>query len=138
MDSARALPRPSVAPFGPAPGRPVTPVPALTAALDVETLLADRPGAFAYALGTPGRAYVALDALGPDLPALALDGRPYDDPFTGAPRYDLLPAAAVGPLRLTTRRSGGPEAWRRPCGRSGSACPSPRSGTGRGARASSR
>ena len=109
VDSARALPRPAVAPFGPAPGRPATPVPALTAALDVGTLLADRPGAFAYALGAPGRTGgVALGGLGLDLPALALDGRPYDDPFTGAPRYDLLPAAAVGPLRLTDGAFGRP------------------------------
>ena len=109
VDSARALPRPSVAPFGPAPGRPATPVPALTAALYVEALLADRPGAFAYTLGTPGReGGVALGGLGPDLPALALDGRSYADPFTGAPRYDLLPAAALGPLRLTDAAFGRP------------------------------
>ena len=110
VDSARALPRPAVAPFGPAPGRPVTPVPALTAALDVQTLLADRPGAFAYGLGVPGRVHVALGEHGLTLPALALDGRPYADPFTGAPRYDLLPAAAVGPLRLADAAFGRPGA----------------------------
>ncbi|MDT0631389.1 hypothetical protein [Rubrivirga litoralis] len=109
VGGAAVLPRPSVAPFGPAPGRPVTPVPALTAALAVETLLADRPGAFAYAASAPGRVGgVAFDGLGLDLPALALDGRPYTDPFTGAPRYDLLPAAAVGPLRLVGAAFGRP------------------------------
>ena len=111
VDSARALPRPAVAPFGPAPGRPATPVPALTAALDVQTLLADRPGAFAYALGAPERVGgVALGEHGVTLPALVLDGRSYADPFTGAPRYDLLPAAAVGPLRLADAAFGRPGA----------------------------
>jgi hypothetical protein len=107
-DSARvALPRPSVAPPGPAAGRPVTPVPALTAALGAETLLADAPGAWAWPTGAPGRAVgVAFDGLGPDAPALTLDGRPLDDPFTGAPRYDLLPVFAVGPLRLQDGRRG--------------------------------
>ena len=106
-DAAEALPRPSVAPPGPAEGRVLTPVPALTAALDAQTLLADRPGAWAYATGAPGRvAGVALDGLGPGAPALSLDGRPLDDPFTGAPRYDLLPWAAVGPLRVQDVRRG--------------------------------
>lgn len=106
---AGALPRPSVAPPGPAEGRPVTPVPALTAALSVQTLLADRPGAWAYALGEPGHVGgVSLDGLDPAAPALLLDDRPLDDLFTGAPRYDLLPAAAVGPLRIADTRLGRP------------------------------
>ena len=97
---ASGLPRPAVAPFGPAPGRALTPVPALTAALGPEALLATRPGSFGYALGAPGRVGgVALDALAPDGAGLTLDDRPLDDLFTGAPRVDLLPGAAVGPIR---------------------------------------
>ena len=101
------LPRPSVAPFGPAPGRPLTPVPALTAALDAQALLVDRLGAFAYRLGAPGRvAGVAFDGLSPTAPSLRLDGRPFDDPLTGAPRLDLLPAAAIGPVRAAGTEAG--------------------------------
>ncbi|MEM6289231.1 MAG: hypothetical protein AAF845_18995 [Bacteroidota bacterium] len=106
-DSA-ALPRPAVAPFGAAPGRPLTPVPALTAALDPQALLADVPGAFVYRLGAPGRiGGVAFPGSSPHAPSLRLDGRPLDDVFTGAPRLDLLPAAATGPVRAV-----GPEAGR--------------------------
>lgn len=101
------LPRPAVAPFGPAPGRPLTPVPAVTAALDPEALLAEQPGVFGYRLGAPGRVGgVSLDALAPEAPALLLDGRPLDDLFTGAPRLDLLPYAATGPLRIDDARLG--------------------------------
>lgn len=107
VEATGPLPRPAVPPPGPAEGRPVTPVPALTAALSVEALLADRGGAWAYATGAPGRvAGVAFDGLDPAAPALTLDGRPLDDLFTGAPRYDLLPAAAVGPLRLQDTQRG--------------------------------
>ncbi len=104
--------RASVGPFGPAAGRPATPVPAVTATLDVGLLLADppasagpsagsRPAVFAYRLGAPGRtAGVAFDGLDPSAPGLTLDGRPVLDLVTGAPRYDLLPMTATGPLRL--------------------------------------
>ncbi len=116
-DSARLGVEPSgrrsqavpLAPFALAPGRPVTPVPPTTAALDVASLLADVPGAFAYRLGAPGStAGVALDGLDPEAPALVLDGRPLDDLVTGAPRYDLLPLAATGPLRTETLAFGRP------------------------------
>ncbi len=101
------LPRPAVAPFGPAAGRPVTPVPATTAALSPEALLAETPGAFGYRLGAPGRVGgVSLDALGPEAPALTLDGRPLGDLFTDAPRTDLLPYAATGPIRRDDGRLG--------------------------------
>ena len=98
--------RQPVAPFGAAPGRAATPVPAVTAALDVQALLAERaglrdgPAAFAYAVGAPGRvAGVSLDGLAPDAPALTLDGRPVDDLLTGAPRFDLVPLGVSGPVR---------------------------------------
>ena len=114
LDSSAAPRRPLVAPFGPAPGLDLTPVPAVTATLSLGGLLDDAtpalarpprplaaPSAFAYALGAPGRvAGVSLDGQAPDAPALTLDGRPYADPFTDAPRLDLLPLALVGPVRL--------------------------------------
>ena len=106
--------RPALAPFGPAPGRAVTPVPAVTAALDVQSLLGGSglevgrapgasaaPSVFAYDLGAPGRVGgVSLDGLGPAAPALVVDGRPVSDLVTDAPRYDLLPLGVVGPLRV--------------------------------------
>jgi len=109
-DSARLGPEAvPVAPFALAPGRPVTPVPATTAALDVAALLADVPGAFAYRLGAPGStAGVALDGLDPEARALVLDGRLLEDLVTGAPRVDLLPLAATGPLRTETLAFGRP------------------------------
>ena len=98
-----------VAPFALAPGRIVTPVPATTAALDVASLLADAPAAFAYRLSAPGHtAGVALDGLDPDAPALMLDGRPLLDLVTDAPRIDLLPLAAMGPLRRSDGALGRP------------------------------
>ena len=110
LDSLAALAQPvrqPVGPFGDAPGRVATPVPAVTAALDVQALLAepsglpDAPAAFAYAVGAPGRvAGVSLDGSAPDAPALVLDGRPLDDVVTGAPRFDLVPLGAAGPVRL--------------------------------------
>ena len=101
-----------VGPFGPAPGRAISPAPATTASLSAADLLAGRagrlgrppraaPAAFVYALSAPGRSGgVSLDGLPPDAPALTLDGRPFDDPFTGVPRLDLLPLSAVGALSL--------------------------------------
>ena len=86
-------------------GRPVTPVPAVTASLSLADLLTEAevgaaPTAFDYRLGAPGRsAGVALDGLDPHAPALTLDGRPIEDLVTGAPRLDFLPLALVGPLR---------------------------------------
>ena len=112
-DSARLGPEAEpLAPFALAPGRPVTPVPATTAALDVASLLADVPGTFPYRLGAPGStAGVAFDGLDPAAPALMLDGRPLDDLVTGAPRYDLLPLAAIGPLRTEAGALGRPGVW---------------------------
>lgn len=104
-----ALPLSTVAPFGAAPGRPLTPVPALTAALSVQDLLGDRPGVFAYRLGAPGRVGgVSVDGLAPATPSLRLDDRPFDDLFTGAPRLDLLPEAATGPVRASGAEAGRP------------------------------
>ncbi len=103
--------RPALMPFGPAPGRRVTAVPAVTAVLDVQELLEGdgparmsgrAPAAFVYALGAPGRiGGVSLDGLDPAAPALVLDGRSIEDVITGAPRYDLLPLGVVGPLRVS-------------------------------------
>ena len=95
-----------VVPLGPEPGRTVTLTPALTPALDASDALADAPGVFLYRFSAPGRAAVSLDGLAPHAPALLLDGRPFDDLLTGAPRYDLLPAEALGPIRLADTRLG--------------------------------
>lgn len=95
-----------VVPLGPEPGRVVAPTPALTAALDPTDLLAEAPGAFLYRLSAPGRAALSFDGLPPETPALVLDGRPFDDLLTGAPRFDLLPSEAAAPLRLADTRHG--------------------------------
>lgn len=106
---APALPRPSVALPGPEPGRAATPVPAVTSTLTAEALLGLAPGAFDYALGAPGRsAGVSLDGLDPARAALLLDGRPFDDLLTGAPRFDLLPLGALGAVRVSDGRLGHP------------------------------
>ena len=106
---APALPRPSVSLPGPEPGRVATPVPAVTSALSAEARLALVPGAFDYALGAPGRSGgLSIDGLDPTRAALLLDGRPFDDLVTGAPRWDLLPLAALGPLRVSDGRVGRP------------------------------
>ena len=96
------------APFGPTSGRALTPAPATTASLSLDDLVAGQagqlgrppraaPAAFVYALSAPGRSGGAsLDGQAPDAPALTLDGRSFDDPFTGVPRLDLLPLSAVG------------------------------------------
>ncbi len=102
---APALPRPPLAPPEAPPGRTVAPVAAITSALSIEALM---PG-FDYALGAPGRsAGVALDGLDPGHAAVFLDGRPFDDLVTGAARPDLLPLAALAPLRLSDGRLGAP------------------------------
>ncbi|MEO0558782.1 MAG: hypothetical protein AAF170_11435 [Bacteroidota bacterium] len=114
---AAASLRNPVLPLGPEPGRSASPTPALTAALDPTELLADTPGAFLYRLSAPGRASLSLDGLATGTPALFLDGRPFDDLFTGSPRLDLLPSEAVGPLQLSDTRLGHPiaiEATTRP------------------------
>ena len=112
-DSARALPRPSVALPDAEPGRDATPVAAATSALSAEALVALAPAAlvavFDYRLGAPGRSGgLSVDGLDPARVALLLDGRPFDDLVTGAPRPDLLPLAALGPLRISDGRLGSP------------------------------
>src|SRR5690606_33285230 len=90
-----------VAPEAAEPGRPVTPVPALTPALDPADLLGSVPGAFVYHLGAPGWPHgLSLNGRAPEAHALTLDGRPYDDLFTGRPREDLLPLEVLDRLRL--------------------------------------
>ena len=106
---APPLPRPAVALPGVEPGRPVTSVPAITSALSAEALLGLVPGVFDERLGAPGRsAGLSVDGLDPARVALLLDGRPLDDLITGAPRFDLLPLAALGPLRVSDGRLGQP------------------------------
>lgn len=111
-DSVRTE-RPLLAPSAPASGRPLTPVPALTPALDAADLLA-RPSSaalssFAYELGAPGHlAGLSLDALAPERSAVTLDGRPLDDLFTGAPRVDLLPWEATDRIALAGPEAGAP------------------------------
>ena len=106
-----ALPRPSVALPDADPGRDATPVPAVTSALSAEALVALAPpvlaSVFDYRLGAPGRSG-GLSVDGLTRYALLLDGRPFDDLITGAPRPDLLPLAALGPLRVSDGRLGSP------------------------------
>ncbi|HEX9953147.1 MAG TPA: hypothetical protein VGB53_15360 [Rubricoccaceae bacterium] len=105
--ASAASARPSLLLPGAPPGRPVSPVPAVTSALSAEAFLGRVPGAFDYALGAPGRSGgVSLDGLDPARVALLLDGRPFDDLLTGAPRLDLLPLGALAPLRIADGRLG--------------------------------
>ncbi|OZC01523.1 TonB-dependent receptor [Rubricoccus marinus] len=94
-----------VAPARPLAGRPATPVPAVTFALDAADLF--REAGFAYDLGTPGRtAGLALDGIAPARLTLSLDGRPLADLATGAPRLDVLPWEAADRLALADARGG--------------------------------
>lgn len=122
-DSARAAP-PLALPEAPQ-GQRLAPVPAVTAALGIEALFLgaahggaalapgaagpSAPAAFVYTLAAPGRAGgVAWDGLDPAAASLTLDGRSLDDLLTGAPRYDLLPAEALGPTVSVATRRGAP------------------------------
>ncbi|MEM6326456.1 MAG: hypothetical protein AAF791_05000 [Bacteroidota bacterium] len=102
-----ALVAPSVAAVGPT----LSPVPALTNALDEGWLLqrvstheaAARLSVWTYGLGAPGHlAGLALDGLAPSRTGAVLDGRPLDDLFTGAARTDLIPREVTDRLRLGT------------------------------------
>ncbi len=108
--SAQTIPADStrlVAPPAAAPGRVVSPVPAVTSVLSAEAFLGRVPGGFDYALGAPGRSGgVSFDGLDPARAAVLLDGRPLDDLVTGAARLDLLPLAALGPLSVADGRLG--------------------------------
>lgn len=74
-------------------------------ALDATSLLAEVPGSFVYDFGTPGwpNGWSPF-GLAPHRAALLLDDRPFDDLFTGRPRFDLLPLAYGEPLRLDGER----------------------------------
>ena len=108
-DAVRATPL--AAPQPPPLGRAATPVLAPTGDLATEAGLDARPHAFGYALGAPGRwAGVSLWGLAPAAASLTLDGRDASDLYTGAPRLDLVPAEATGPLRLGGGTLGAPAA----------------------------
>ena len=106
---ASGPPVPLTTPDGPLRGVPITAVPVYTAALDPADLLGRAPGFFRYALGAPGWPDgLSLDGLGPTDHALALDGIPYTDLFTGRPREDLLPLETLDRFRKA------PTLWGRP------------------------
>lgn len=83
-------------------GRPVVDsLPARLPRAGLEHFLAERPGSFLYDLGAVGWPHGwAVDGLAPHRARLWLDGRPYTDPLTGRPRYDLLPPSFLKPPRV--------------------------------------
>lgn len=93
-------------------GRPVGPArPVRHPRPDMTRLLADAPGAFLFDLGGTGWPHGwSWNGFGPDRPALVFDGHPYDDPVTGRPRFDLLPAEFLQAPRVGPDRLGGPVA----------------------------
>ena len=82
-------------------------LPAARPALDMTELLADVAGAFVYRFGSPGWPDAwSPYGLNPQRVALVLDGRPFSDPITGRPRYDLLPLAFLERPRVLAERYG--------------------------------
>ena len=78
-----------------AQGRPVLDsLPVRTPLVGLEHILAQRSGSFLYDLGAVGWPHGwSPDALAPHRTSLWIDGRSYDDPILGRPRFDLLPPA---------------------------------------------
>ena len=84
-------------------------LPATRPALDVTELLADVPASFVYRFGSPGWPDAwSPYGLSPQHVALTLNGRPFADPVTGRPRYDLLPLAFMERPRVEAERYGAP------------------------------
>ncbi len=86
-------------------------LPARLPLLHVTDLLSRQPGTFTYAfrlLGWPEG--WSPDGLPPHLIGLRLDGRPFEDPVTGRPAYELLPLFWLMPIRTGATVDGVPEA----------------------------
>ena len=74
-------------------------VPAAEPLLSLEPLAAEMPHRFLYDLGSTGFPHgVGAYGLRPEQQSLTLDGVPFDDPFTGRARFDLLPLELLGEL----------------------------------------
>ena len=74
-------------------------VPAAAPLLSLEPLAADAPHRFLYDLGSTGFPHgVGIYGLRPEHQSLTLDGIPFNDLFTGRPRFDLLPLEVLGAL----------------------------------------
>jgi len=85
-------------------------LPARLPLLHVTDLLSRQPRTFTYAfrlLGWPEG--WSPDGLPPHLIGLRLDGRPFEDPVTGRPSYELLPLFFLNPIRRGTPVDGAPE-----------------------------
>ena len=101
---AAAAPRRAVGFAEAEPGRVVTAIPTRRPVFSVAELLGTLPGAFHYDLGVPGWPDgVAFGGLAPHRVALALDGVPAGDLFSGRPAWELLPLDVLAPLRLNAR-----------------------------------
>lgn len=86
-------------------------LPARLPLLQVTDLLGRQPSTFAYAfrlLGWPEG--WSPEGLPPHLIGLRLDGRPFDDPITGRPAYELLPLFFLQPIRTGGAVDSAPEA----------------------------
>jgi hypothetical protein len=72
-------------------------------------MLAQRPGSFLYDLGAVGWPHGwSPDGLAPHRTSLWIEGRPYNDPLLGRPRFDLLPPAFLNPPRISGAPDGRP------------------------------
>lgn len=84
-------------------------LPARTPLVGLEHMLAQQPGSFLYDLGAVGWPHGwSPNGLGPHRTRLWIDGRSYNDPLLGRPRFDLLPTAFLNPPRLDVDPGGRP------------------------------
>lgn len=99
-------------------GRPVTDsLPGRRPSVSLEALLAERAGGFLYDLGEYGWPHGwSPRGLAPHRVHLRLDGRSFDDPLTGRPRFELLPPSFLARPRVGLDPGGGAvgvhAAWR--------------------------
>lgn len=98
------------APAPPLYGRPRTDsLPGRMPHVSIEHILAREPGSFLYDLGAVGWPHGwSPRGLAPHRPHLWIDGISYDDPFTGRPRYELIPPSFLKRPRTGLDPGGGP------------------------------
>ena len=84
-------------------------LPARTPLVGLEHMLAQQPGSFLYDLGAVGWPHGwSSNGLAPHRTSLRIEGRSYNDPVLGRPRFDLLPTAFLNPPRLDIDPGGRP------------------------------